>query len=50
MNNVYSIIDWLFNQFTSIWSIVITYWALSVPILLYIFVNIFILIKGIYSK
>lgn len=50
MNDVYSVIDWLFNQFISLWNIIINYWALSVPILLCIFANIFLLIKGIYSK
>lgn len=50
MNDVYSVIDWLFNQFTSLWSVIIQYWALSVPILLCIFANIFLLIKGIYKN
>ena len=50
MSTSYTVIDWLFNQFTYLWSIIIQYWTLSIPVLLAIFVNIFILIKGIYSK
>ena len=50
MNDTYSVIDWLFNTFGSLWSIVVQHWGLSVPILLCIFANIFYLIKGIYSK
>ena len=50
MNNVQSIIDWLFNQFISLWGVVVQSWVLSVPILILIFANIFILIKGIYKQ
>lgn len=50
MSDVNSVFDWLFNEFTYLWSIVIQYWVLSVPILLGIFVNLFLLIKGIYNN
>lgn len=50
MSDVYSGIDWLFSTFINLWSVIVQYWALSVPILLCIFANIIILIKGIYSK
>lgn len=46
----YLVIDWLFTTFKNLWGIIIQYWGLSVPILLTIFANIFLLIKGIYSK
>lgn len=50
MTDTYSVIDWLFNQFISLWSVIIQYWALSVPILITIFANIIIMIKGIYDN
>lgn len=50
MSNITSVIDWIFAIFINLWTVIIGYWALSVPILLCIFANIFILIKGIYKQ
>lgn len=50
MNNVQAIIDWLFNQFITLWNVAISSWVLAIPILILIFANIFVLIKSVYSK
>ena len=50
MSETYQVIDWLFNQFSNLWTVIIASWVLSVPVLLCIFLQIFILIKGIYNK
>ena len=50
MSDTYSVIDWIFTTISNLWTTIIQSWVLSVPILLCIFIQIFYLIKGIYSK
>lgn len=50
MSDTYTVIDWIFSTIGNLWSSITQSWVLSVPILLCIFLQIFYLIKGIYSK
>lgn len=46
MQDIYALIDFVFSVMGQLWVLITSYWFLSMPVVLFIFTSVILLIRG----